>query len=32
MQAGDTDEFVRITDNSHPLHPAVKIIGDAQPA
>ena len=32
MQAGDTEEVVRITDNSHPLHPAVKVIGDAQPA
>jgi len=32
MQAGDTEEVVRITDNSHPLHPAVKVIGDTQPA
>jgi len=32
MQAGDTEEVVRITDNSHPLHPGVKVIGDAQPA
>ena len=32
MQASDTEEVVRITDNSHPLHPAVKVIGDAQPA
>ena len=32
MQAGDTEEVVRITDNSHPLHPGVNVIGDAQPA
>jgi len=32
MQAGDTEEVVRITDNSHPLHPAVKVMGDTQPA
>ena len=32
MQASDTEEVVRITDNSHPLHPAVKVIGDTQPA
>ena len=31
MQAGDTEEVVRITDNSHPLHPAVNVIGDARP-
>src|SRR6266481_5249480 len=32
MQAGDTEEVVRITDNSHLLHPGVNVIGDAQPA
>ena len=32
MQTGDTEEVVRITDNSHPLHPGVKVIGDSEPA
>src|SRR6266705_1463553 len=32
MQTGDTEEVVRITDNSHPLHPGVNVVGDAQPA
>jgi len=32
VEAGDTEEVVRITDNSHLLHPGVNVIGDAQPA
>jgi phosphate transport system protein len=32
MQTTDTEEVVRITDNSSPLHPGVNVIGDSQPA
>ena len=30
-QTADTEEVVRITDNSHPLHPSVNVIEDSQP-